>query len=64
MDCDDAKNMLFTSTHIYDKANEKKFYPHSGGTNINTEKNSKIYPGDILNIPFGFRNIYLMNIEM
>ena len=56
MDCDDAKNMLFISTHIYDKANEKKFYPYSGGTNTNTEKNSKIYPGGILNIPFGFRN--------
>ena len=56
LDCDDAKNMLFISTHIYDKANEKKFYPYSGGTNTNTEKNSKIYPGGILNIPFGFRN--------
>ena len=56
LDFDDAKNMLFISTHIYDKANEKKFYPYSGGTETNTGKNSNLYPGGILNIPFGFRN--------
>ncbi len=56
LDFDDAKNILFISTHIYDKANEKKFYPYSGGTETNTNKNSELYPGGILNIPFGFRN--------
>ena len=56
LDYDDPKNLLFISTHIYDKANEKKFYPYSGGTDTNTDKNSKLYPGGILNIPFGFRN--------
>jgi acetoin utilization deacetylase AcuC-like enzyme len=56
LDFDDAKNILFISTHIYDKANEKKFYPYSGGTETNTNKNSPLYPGGILNIPFGFKN--------
>ena len=56
LDCNDAQNLLFISTHIYDKANEKKFYPYSGGTETNTEKTSSIYPGGILNIPFGFKN--------
>ena len=56
LDFDDAKNILFISTHIYDKANEKKFYPYSGGTETNTEKKSPLYPGGILNIPFGFKN--------
>ena len=55
-DFDDAKNILFISTHIYDKANEKKFYPYSGGTETNTVKTSNLYPGGILNIPFGFKN--------
>ena len=56
LDFDDAKNILFISTHIYDKANEKKFYPYSGGTETNTDKQSPLYPGGILNIPFGFKN--------
>ena len=56
LDFDDAKNILFISTHIYDKANEKKFYPYSGGTETNTDKESPLYPGGILNIPFGFKN--------
>ena len=56
LDFDDAKNILFISTHIYDKANEKKFYPYSGGTGTNSEKQSPLYPGGILNIPFGFKN--------
>ena len=56
LDIDDPKNILFISTHIYDKANEKKFYPYSGGTETNTDINSNLYPGGILNIPFGFRN--------
>ena len=56
LDFDDAKNILFVSTHIYDKANEKKFYPYSGGTETNTDKHSPLYPGGILNIPFGFKN--------
>ena len=55
LDFDDAKNILFISTHIYDKANEKKFYPYSGGTETNTDKQSPLYPGGI---------IYLMNIVM
>ena len=56
LDFDDAKNILFISTHIYDKANEKKFYPYSGSTDTNTKKESHLYPGGILNIPFGFKN--------
>ena len=56
LDFEDAKNILFISTHIYDKANEKKFYPYSGGTETNTDKNSPLYPGGILNIPFGLKN--------
>jgi acetoin utilization deacetylase AcuC-like enzyme len=56
LDFEDAKNILFISTHIYDKANEKKFYPYSGGTDTNTEKTSKLYPGGIFNIPFAFKN--------
>ena len=56
LDYDDAKNILFISTHIYDKANEEKFYPYSGGTDTNTDKYSKLYPGGILNIPFGLKN--------
>ena len=56
LDDEDAKNILFISTHIYDKANEKKFYPYSGGTDTNTFQSSELYPGGILNIPFGLRN--------
>ena len=56
LDFDDCKNLLFISTHIYDKSNEKKFYPYSGGTDTNTKKNSKLYPGGIFNIPFAFKN--------
>ena len=56
LDFDDAKNILFISTHIYDKTNEKKFYPYSGGTDTNTDKQSPLYPGGILNIPFGLKN--------
>ena len=56
LDFDDAKNILFISTHIFDKSNEKKFYPYSGGTETNTDKYSPLYPGGILNIPFGLKN--------
>ena len=31
LDFDDAKNILFISTHIYDEKNPNLFYPYSGG---------------------------------
>ena len=31
LDCNDAQNLLFISTHIYDKANEKNFIPILAG---------------------------------
>ena len=48
---DDAKNILFISTHIYDENNPNSFYPYSGGVENNTSKESNIYPGGIYNIP-------------
>ena len=53
VDFDDAKNVLYISTHIYEKENEKEnnFYPFSGGVESNTDKKSPIYPGGIYNIP-------------
>ena len=48
---DDAKNILFISTHIYDENNPNSFYPYSGGIENNTSKESNIYPGGIYNIP-------------
>ena len=49
----EEKNVLYISTHIYEKENEKEnnFYPFSGGVESNTDKKSPIYPGGIYNIP-------------
>ena len=58
LDFDDAKNVLFISTHIYDKNNPDKFYPYSGSQEINTKKDSEIYPGGIYNIPFEYKENY------
>ena len=57
-DFDDAKNVLFISTHIYDKDKPDKFYPYSGGEENNTPKESDIYPGGIYNIPFEYKKNY------
>jgi acetoin utilization deacetylase AcuC-like enzyme len=53
VDFDDAKNVLYISTHIYEEENEKNnnIYPFSGGVESNTDKKSPIYPGGIYNIP-------------
>ena len=51
-DYDDAKNILFISTHIYDGDNPNSFYPYSGGIEINTKIKDLLYPGGIYNIPF------------
>ena len=58
LDFDDAKNVLFISTHIYDKNNPDKFYPYSGSDENNTKKDSDIYPGGIYNIPFEYKENY------
>ena len=58
LDFDDAKNVLFISTHIYDKNNPDKFYPYSGGQEKNTKKDNEIYPGGIYNIPFEYKENY------
>ena len=58
LDFDDAKNVLFISTHIYDKNNPDKFYPYSGSQEKNTKKDSEIYPGGIYNIPFEYKENY------
>ena len=57
-DFNDAKNTLFISTHIYNEQNPKTFYPYSGSIETNTQKDDEIYPGGILNIPFGFKSNY------
>ena len=57
-DFDDAKNTLFISTHIFNEQNPKTFYPYSGSAETNTSKEDEIYPGGILNIPFGFKSNY------
>ena len=57
-DFNDAKNTLFISTHIYNEQNPKTFYPYSGSIETNTQKEDEIYPGGILNIPFGFKSNY------
>ena len=54
VDEDDAKNVLYISTHIYKEENEKEnnnVYPFSGGIESNTDKKCAIYPGGIYNIP-------------
>ena len=56
LDFDDAKNILFISTHLYNDDNPKLFYPYTGATDTNTSKDSELYPGGILNIPFVFKN--------
>ena len=52
LDCDDAKNILYISTHIYDENSPNSFYPYSGGIESNTPRDSPIYPGGVYNIPF------------
>ncbi len=54
-DFDDARNILFISTHIYEEQKKNLFYPYSGGVENNTSKESNIYPGGIYNIPFEFK---------
>ena len=58
LDFDDSKNVLFISTHIYDKNKPDKFYPYSGSEEKNTKKDSDIYPGGIYNIPFEYKENY------
>ena len=58
LDFDDAKNVLFISTHIYDKNNPDNFYPYSGCEEKNTKKDSEIYPGGIYNIPLENKENY------
>ena len=58
LDFDDAKNVLFISTHIYDKKNPDKFYPYSGSDEKNTKKDSEIYPAGIYNIPLELKENY------
>jgi hypothetical protein len=53
-DGDDAKNVLYISTHIFLEEKEKEknnFYPFSGNIESNTDKKSPLYPGGIFNIP-------------
>ena len=57
-DFDDAKNVLFISTHIYDKNKPDKFYPYSGSEENNTSKEDALYPGGIYNIPFEYKKNY------
>ena len=57
-DFDDAKNVLFISTHLYDKNKPDNFYPYSGSEEKNTSKESDIYPGGIYNIPFELKKNY------
>ena len=56
LDFDDAKNILFISTHVFIEDDPKTFYPYTGGVDTNTYKDSDLYPGGILNIPFGPKN--------
>ena len=56
LDFDDAKNLLFISTHVYIEEDPKTFYPYTGSTENNTNKESDLYPGGILNVPFGVKN--------
>ena len=57
-DFDDAKNVLFISTHLFDKNKPDNFYPYSGSEEKNTSKESDIYPGGIYNIPFELKKNY------
>ena len=58
LDFDDAKNVLFISTHIYDKNKPDNFYPYSGDIEKNTKKDSDIFPGGIYNIPLEYKENY------
>ena len=56
-DGDDAKNVLYISTHIFLEEKEKNnFYPFSGNIESNTDKTSPLYPGGIFNIPLFPKN--------
>ena len=57
-DFDDAKNVLFISTHIYDRNKPENFYPYSGSEDNNTMKDDELYPGGIYNIPFEYKKNY------
>ena len=57
-DFDDSKNVLFISTHLYDKNKPDNFYPYSGSEEKNTPKDSDIYPGGIYNIPLELKKNY------
>ena len=56
LDFDDAKNILFVSTHVYNEENPRIFYPYTGSIETNTKKDSDLFPGGILNVPFGPKN--------
>ena len=56
LDFDDAKNILFISTHVYNEEDPKIFYPYTGSVETNTNKESALYPGGIMNVPFGVKN--------
>ena len=55
LDFDDAKNILFISTHVYNEDDPKIFYPYTGSVDTNTSKESDLYPGGIFNVPFGVK---------
>jgi len=58
-DGDDAKNVLYISTHIFNEEknkNKNNFYPFTGSTESNTSKISPVYPGGIYNIPIVPKN--------
>ena len=58
-DGDDAKNVLYISTHIFNEEknkNKNNFYPFTGSTESNTNKISPVYPGGIYNIPIVPKN--------
>ena len=56
-DGEDAKNVLYISTHIFVEEKEKNnFYPFSGNIETNTDKKSPLYPGGIYNIPLFPKN--------
>lgn len=52
LNLEDAKNILFISTHIYNEQNPKAFYPYTGSEETNTKEDDPIYPGGIKNIAF------------
>ena len=56
LDFDDPKNILFVSTHVYIEDDPKTFFPYTGSVENNTKKDDDLYPGGILNVPFGVKN--------